>query len=371
MIENVVMKVFIVVGTRPEAIKMAPLYKACISDDMVDPYLISTGQHKEMLDQVFKWFGMQPDEDLAIMRPNQSLSMVLSSAVRGLDELIKEKKPDVVLAQGDTTTVMSAALAAFHCEVPFGHVEAGLRTDDITRPFPEEGYRQMVQRIARWNFAPTDRAMDVLAKENLSGKCYKVGNTVIDALLDTASKSHVLSIPLEREKMVLITGHRRENHGDRFRDAFGAMAQLGSSFPNVDFVYPVHLNPNVKKMAHDMLSGVKNFHLIPPVSYPEIVALMKKAYIILTDSGGIQEEAPSFKVPVLVMRDSTERQEGISAGVSKLVGADPAAIIREVSQLLTDPDIYNSMKRSENPFGDGNSAKRIVDILKQEVISAS
>ena len=360
-------KIFIVVGTRPEAIKMSAIYKACDNDADVQPYLISTGQHHEMLDQVFDWFELTPDENLKIMKPNQTLSMVISAAINGLDDLIAKYEPDVVLAQGDTTTVMSAALAAFHREVPFGHVEAGLRTYDLEKPFPEEGYRQMAQRVAKWNFAPTDRAMKSLANEKLSGEAHMVGNTVIDALMDTAAKDYPLPLNLTRERMVLITGHRRENHGQRFRDAFGAMRDLGKAFPNIDFVYPVHLNPKVKDIAHEMLEGLENFHLIAPVPYPEIIALMKRAYIILTDSGGIQEEAPSFKVPVLVMRDSTERQEGITVGVSKLVGADPEVIFRETERLLTDKMAYEAMRKAENPFGDGRSAQRIVDILKRDV----
>ncbi len=360
-------KIFLVVGTRPEAIKMAPIYKACLRDPDIEPVLISTGQHKEMLDQVFDWFGLKPDEDLAIMEPNQTLSTVLSKAVSGLDSLIKSYEPDVVLAQGDTTTVISAALAAFHCEVPFGHVEAGLRTYDLKRPFPEEGYRQMAQRVARWNFAPTQKAMDVLVSENLSGVAHNVGNTVIDALLETAAKPYPLPIHLTRKRLVLITGHRRENHGDRFREAFGALAQLAHEFEDVDFIYPVHLNPHVKDIAHEILQGIDNFHLLAPVSYPEIVQLMKRAYIILTDSGGIQEEAPSFKVPVLVMRDSTERQEGVEANVSKLVGVDPDVIVREARLLLTDQQAHEAMRQNDNPFGDGQSAQRIVDILKADL----
>lgn len=361
------MKIFIVVGTRPEAIKMAPVYKACVADPDVTPLLISTGQHREMLQQVFDWFDLKADENLDVMKPNQSLSMVMSSSISGLDALIQKHSPDVVLAQGDTTTVISAALAAFHREVDFGHVEAGLRTYDLSKPFPEEGYRQMVQRISRWNFAPTQRAMEVLASEQLSGQAHLVGNTVIDALLDTASTSHPLPLELTRKRMVLITGHRRENHGQRFREAFGAMSTLANNFTDVDFVYPVHLNPNVKHVAYEMLEGLENFHLIDPVPYPEIVALMKKAYIILTDSGGIQEEAPSFQVPVLVMRDSTERQEGVEAGVSKLVGADPKVIVDEATKLLTDVTAYGAMRQAVNPFGDGQSASRIVNLLKNDV----
>ncbi len=364
------LKVFIVVGTRPEAIKMAPVYKASERDPDVQPFLISTGQHKEMLEQVFSWFDLTPDEDLAVMQANQTLSMVMAAALTGLDELIRKHKPDVVLAQGDTTTVMSAALAAFHTNTPFGHVEAGLRTNDLARPFPEEGFRQMAQRVAKWNFAPTQKAMDTLAQENLSGQSFLVGNTVIDALLETAAKETEVPLELRRSRMVLITGHRRENHGERFRKAFGAMAQLADSFSDVDFVYPVHLNPNVKVMAEEILEGIDNFHLIAPLPYPELIALMKRSYIILTDSGGIQEEAPSFNVPVLVMRDSTERQEGVEAGVSKLVGTQPEVIMSEATKLLTDKSAYDQMRRSGNPFGDGKSALRIVDILKKEYKSA-
>lgn len=362
-------KIFLVVGTRPEAIKMAPVYKACLADPEVQPLLISTGQHKEMLAQVFDWFELTPDEDLKVMKHNQTPSMVLSSSLTGLERLINKHQPDAVLAQGDTTTVLAAALAAFHAGVPFGHVEAGLRTYDIERPFPEEGYRQMAQRVARWNFAPTERAMGVLSQENLCGTSYMVGNTVIDALLHTAAGGGELPLELTRDRLVMITGHRRENHGDRFRDAFGAMADLAKEFPDVDFVYPVHLNPNVQGMAKELLTGIDNFHLIDPLPYPELVALMQRAYIILTDSGGIQEEAPSFKVPVLVMRDSTERQEGVEAGVSKLVGVDPKVIMREAKLLLTNKAAHEAMRQASNPFGDGQSSQRIVDILKREVKS--
>ena len=346
---------------------MASIYKAGVEDPSVEPMLISTGQHREMLSQVFDWFGMNADENLDLMKPNQTLSSVLSESLAGLDALIVKHKPDVVLAQGDTTTVMSAGLAAFHREVPFGHVEAGLRTYDLSKPFPEEGYRQMVQRIARWNFAPTQRAMDVLASEQLVGAAHLVGNTVIDALLETAKIDTKLPVELKRDRMVLITGHRRENHGQRFRDAFGAMRDLGAAFPDVDFVYPVHLNPNVKGVAYEMLNGLDNFQLIDPVPYPEIVALMKIARLILTDSGGIQEEAPSFKVPVLVMRDSTERQEGVEVGVSKLVGADPKVIVEQATRLLTDDKAYEAMRKADNPFGDGKSSARILEILKNDL----
>lgn len=361
------MRIFVVVGTRPEAIKMAPLFKCLRESGAIDARLISTGQHRQMLDQVFDWFDLKPDVDLGLMKPNQTLASVISGAVSGLDELIAREKPDVVLAQGDTTTVMAAALAAFARETRFGHVEAGLRTYSLTQPFPEEGFRQMTSRITSHHFAPTERAAQCLRDERVGGSIHMVGNTVIDALLQTAaSKAHLPEgLELSRSRMVLITGHRRENIGPRFNEAFGAIATLARRFADTDFVYPVHLNPNVRDAALSILSGLENMHLIAPVPYPEMVALMQRATVILTDSGGIQEEAPSFKVPVLVMRDHTERQEAVEAGAAKLVGAEPARIVPEVSRLLEDESARKSMQVDKNPFGDGRSSERIRDLLLQ------
>lgn len=359
------MRVFVVVGTRPEAIKMAPLYKCLRATPGIDARLVSTGQHRQMLDQVFEWFDLKPDSDLGLMKPNQTLASVISGGVAGLDELIVRDKPDVVLAQGDTTTVMAAALAAFGREVPFGHIEAGLRTYSLSQPFPEEGFRQMTSRITSYHYAPTDRAAQCLRDERVAGSIHMVGNTVIDALLQTAAGKARLpeGLQLNRPRLVLITGHRRENIGHRFNDAFGAIATLASRFPDTDFVYPVHLNPNVRGAALNILSGLENVKLIEPVPYPAMVALMQRATVILTDSGGIQEEAPTFKVPVLVMRDHTERQEAVEAGAAKLVGAEPDRIVSEVSNLLENEDARRAMMVDRNPFGDGASSERIRDLL--------
>lgn len=359
------MRIFVVVGTRPEAIKMAPLFKCLRDSSGIDARLISTGQHRQMLDQVFDWFDLKPDADLGLMKPNQTLASVIAGGVAGLDELIVKENPDVVLAQGDTTTVMAAALAAFAREKRFGHVEAGLRTYSLSQPFPEEGFRQMTSRVTTYHFAPTERAAQCLRDERVGGTIHMVGNTVIDALLQTAASKAQLpqGLVLSRTRMVLITGHRRENIGPRFNEAFGAIATLARRFPDTDFVYPVHLNPNVRGAAMQILSGLDNMHLIDPVPYPEMVALMQRATVILTDSGGIQEEAPSFKVPVLVMRDHTERQEAVEAGAAKLVGAEPARIVPEVSNLLENEAARRAMQVERNPFGDGHSSERIRDLL--------
>lgn len=359
------MRIFVVVGTRPEAIKMAPLFKCLRDSSGIDARLISTGQHRQMLDQVFEWFDLKPDADLGLMKPNQTLASVISGAVSGLDELIAKENPDVILAQGDTTTVMAAALSAFAREKRFGHVEAGLRTYSLSQPFPEEGFRQMTSRVTTYHFAPTERAAQCLKDERVGGEIHMVGNTVIDALLQTAGSKARLpeNLTLNRARMVLITGHRRENIGSRFSEAFGAISTLARRFRDTDFVYPVHLNPNVRASALSILSGLENIHLIEPVPYPEMVALMQRATLILTDSGGIQEEAPSFKVPVLVMRDHTERQEAVEAGAARLVGADPRRIVTEVSNLLENEVARKAMQIDINPFGDGRSSERIRDLL--------
>ncbi len=361
------MRAFVVVGTRPEAIKMAPLYKALRDAPGVEPLLVSTGQHRQMLDQVFSWFDLKADEDLEIMQPQQTVASVISKAVAGLDELIARHKPDCILGQGDTTTVMAAAIAAFARDIPFGHVEAGLRTYDSRHPYPEEGFRQMVSRVTAYHFAPTQRAADCLTAERVGGEIHVVGNTVIDALLETAATTARLpeGLELKRPRTVLITGHRRENFGKRFEDAFGAIGDLAAEFHDVDFVYPVHLNPNVRDAAHAILRGKDNVHLIEPVPYPEIVALMKRSTFILTDSGGIQEEAPSLKVPVLVMRDTTERQEAVEAGAARLVGAERGRIVEESRRLLSSEAARHEMIVEKNPFGDGDTSQKIAAILTE------
>ncbi|MEM7662706.1 MAG: UDP-N-acetylglucosamine 2-epimerase (non-hydrolyzing) [Pseudomonadota bacterium] len=357
------MKVFVIVGTRPEAIKMAPVYMALRDDGGLDPLLISTGQHRQMLDQVLDWFEIKPDHDLQLMAPRQTLSHIMSKAMQGLDDLIVKENPGAVLAQGDTATVCAAAIAAFHRRIPFGHVEAGLRTRNLDQPYPEEGYRQMASRITHWHFCPTERSMAALEAEEVTGEKHLVGNTVIDALLNTATRVDAPKTPLKREKLVLITGHRRENHGSRFDAAFDAIATLAEMHPDVDFVYPVHLNPNVRDAAFDRLQAIENMSLIEPVAYPEMVALMKRSSLILTDSGGVQEEAPSFGVPVLVMRDATERQEAVEAGVCELVGVDRDLILKRSTEILSQCDVDRRSANNTNPFGDGEAAKRIADIL--------
>ncbi len=357
-------KVFIVVGTRPEAIKMAPVYKAMRSHKMLYPVLISTGQHREMLDQVFDCFGIAPSFDLNVMTHNQNLSEVLTKSLTGLGDLIDSERPDCILAQGDTTTVLASALAAFNRQIDFGHVEAGLRTYDLKKPYPEEGYRQMAARVARWHFAPTPKPAQDLRSEALSGEIHIVGNTVIDALLDILSKPVNLPVDIKGKKMVLITGHRRENH-EHFRMIFKAFKKLAGEFTDFEFIYPVHLNPNVKEIAQKELEGIDNIQLIAPVGYAQIVALMSAASLIITDSGGIQEEAPSLKVPVLIMRESTERKESVEIGAAKLVGVDPENIYKEARYLLANPAERLKMQVDENPYGDGKTSARICDILSK------
>lgn len=365
------MRVFVVVGTRPEAIKMAPVFKAMAEDPAIEPIFISTGQHREMLDQVLSWFEIKPDHDFGIMRPGQSLSWVTSQGIEKLDELIVEYKPDAILAQGDTTTVLAAAIAAFNREIRFGHVEAGLRTHNLHHPFPEEGFRQMASRVTHWHFAPTQKAINALEGEKLQGSFHLTGNTVIDALMYTAGKVDKPQTPIERDRLVLITGHRRENHGDKFRSAFRAISSLAASYPDTDFVYPVHMNPKVQSVAREMLDGLNNVRLIDPVPYPEMVALMKASHMILTDSGGVQEEAPSLRVPVLVMRNTTERQEAVEAGAAKLVGTETDSIIGSATELLDNADAHAAMQIAANPFGDGKASQRIIDILLDRNLPAS
>ena len=324
------MKVFVIVGTRPEAIKMAPVYSALHEEDGLHPLLISTGQHREMLDQVLDRFGLTPDHELEIMAPNQTQSQDKSRS----------------------------------------NVEAGLRTRNLEQPFPEEGYRQMASRVAAWHFCPTRRAQAALEAETVGGEAILVGNTVVDALVHTAERVDTPQTPLSRERLVLITGHRRENHGDRFNEAFDAIATLAETHADVDFVYPVHLNPNVRDSAFERLSAIDNMSLIEPVAYPEMVALMKRATMILTDSGGVQEEAPTFGVPVLVMRDATERQEAVEAGACELVGVDKALILNRARAILDEKRTVASASHNvRNPFGDGHAAKRIASVLADRPVS--
>lgn len=381
-------KVMLVFGTRPEAIKMAPLVKEFEkhSNDF-ETIVCVTGQHRQMLDQVLQLFEIKPQYDLNIMKQGQDLYDVTARVLVGMRDVLKEVQPDVVLVHGDTTTSMAAALAAFYQQIPVGHVEAGLRTHNIYSPWPEEMNRQMTGRIATYNFSPTPLSRQNLLEEKVSENTITVtGNTVIDALywvVDKIKNTESLSAELtaklktagydvERlstgKKLVLITGHRRENFGDGFINMCTAIRDLTNKYPDVDFVYPMHLNPNVRKPIHEVfgedLSNLGNMFFIEPLEYLEFVFLMEKCNIVLTDSGGIQEEAPGLGKPVLVMRDTTERPEALEAGTVKLVGTDYDKIISEVSMLLENKEYYDTMSKAVNPYGDGLACGRIVESLK-------
>ena len=361
-----------VFGTRPEAIKMAPVIKELGKySDRVRSVICSVGQHRQMLDQVLSLFQIKPDYDLNLMQPDQSLSQLTASLFTGLDPIVSEVKPDWILAQGDTTTVFVAAMVAFYHGVAFGHVEAGLRTGDKRRPFPEEINRRLADIVADVYFAPTESARRALLREGCpDGDIYLTGNTVIDALKDVASREYdwtsgpLAGLPLDR-RLVLITAHRRESFGGPFRELCLAIRELALMFVNdgVHFVYPVHLNPNVRQPVNDILSGLPNVSLIEPLDYLSLVHLLMKSTLVLTDSGGIQEEAPGLQVPVLVMRDTTERPEGIETGVVRLVGIERSRIVTEAEKLLRDPVTRVAMAAGVNPYGDGKAAERIVSIL--------
>jgi UDP-N-acetylglucosamine 2-epimerase (non-hydrolysing) len=368
-------RISIMMGTRPEAIKLCPLVLALRTHSQFDVRVCATGQHRQMLDQVLSVFDVAADANLALMQPNQSLSELTGRAIQAIDRYLEEDRPDIVIVQGDTTTAFCGALAAFYRRVPVGHVEAGLRTWNKLAPFPEEINRVLVSRIADWHFAPTRWAADNLLKEGVSAdRVYVTGNTVIDALhialRSIAENPPVipgLSLSLKtdnaKERVVLITGHRRENFGEGFEDICRAISSLADRFRDVAFVYPVHLNPNVREPVFRTLGGRANVFLIEPLEYLPFVALMNRATLILTDSGGVQEEAPGLGKPVLVMRDTTERPEAVEAGTVRLVGTDAGEIEREVSTLLTDEAAYHSMSSATNPYGDGLASARIIDVL--------
>lgn len=381
-------KVMLVFGTRPEAIKMCPLVKEFQKhNDGFETIVCVTGQHREMLDQVLNIFEVKPDYDLNIMKLGQDLYDVTARVLTGMRDVFKECKPDVVLVHGDTTTSTAAALAAFYQQIPVGHVEAGLRTHNIYSPWPEEMNRQITGRIATYNFSPTPLSESNLKAEKAQGNIYVTGNTVIDALHMVVNKlKNDETLAKEQEailkqagydvnrladgkKLVLITGHRRENFGEGFIHMVTAIKDLKSKYPDVDFVYPMHLNPNVRKPIHEVfgedLSNLGNMFFIEPLQYLEFVYLMEKATIVLTDSGGIQEEAPGLGKPVLVMRDTTERPEALASGTVHLVGTDYQKIMDEVSTLLEDEQAYEKMSKAVNPYGDGKACARIVEILKK------
>lgn len=384
----IIMKnMMLVFGTRPEAIKMSPLVKEFQKyPEKFETIVCVTGQHREMLDQVLRIFDIQPDYDLNIMKQGQDLYDVTARVLTGMRDVLKETRPDIVLVHGDTTTSTAAALAAFYQQIPVGHIEAGLRTHNIYSPWPEEVNRQITGRIATYHFAPTSLSKDNLLQEGISGEQIIVtGNTVIDALYMVVEKiknDGILSCELEKvlkasgydisrlsdgRKLVLITGHRRENFGDGFISMCKAIKSLSEKYPEVDFVYPMHLNPNVRKPIHEVfgenLSNLKNMFFIEPLEYLSFVYLMEKSTIVLTDSGGIQEEAPGLGKPVLVMRNTTERPEALEAGTVKLVGTDFHRIVEEVSRLLEDQSYYGIMSEAVNPYGDGKACRRIVNFI--------
>lgn len=372
-------KILTVFGTRPEAIKMAPLVKELEKSTYLESRVCVTAQHREMLDQVLELFEITPDYDMNIMSPGQDLYDVTAKVLVGMRDVINDFKPDVILVHGDTTTTLAVSLAAFYQKVKIGHVEAGLRTFNLLSPWPEEANRQLTDVIADYYFAPTSESADNLIKEGRSsGKILVTGNTVIDALLEVVerieSKPEVKTqlneeiklkgyIINSERKIVLITGHRRENFGEGFQNMCKAMKELALKYPKVDLVYPVHLNPNVRKPVQEILTGISNVFLVEPLQYEPFVNLMHSSHIILTDSGGIQEEAPSLGKPVLVMRDTTERPEAVKAGTVKLVGSDLNRIVAECSQLLDDESLYLEMSKAHNPYGDGKSCSRIVEYL--------
>lgn len=373
--------VAVLMGTRPEAIKLAPVIAALEADDRFEPLVVNTGQHRELIDQVISLFGVRVDRDLAVMQPNQTLASLTARLLTALDEALVALDPRMVLVQGDTATVLCGALAAFYRRVPIGHVEAGLRTGDMASPFPEEGNRRLTTPLADLHFAPTTLSQQNLLDERVNpATVFVTGNTVIDALhmeqrrqadpavgeslrktLNDQSNGAGGPADLFDKPYVLVTGHRRENFGGGFEQICEAIATLAGRFPETRFVYPVHLNPNVKGVVHERLGALPNVCLLPPQPYSEFVCLLAGSRVVLTDSGGVQEEAPSLGKPVLVMRDTTERPEGVDAGTVRLVGPVAEKIIAGVSELLTDEAAYRSMAEAVNPYGDGEASGRIVE----------
>jgi UDP-N-acetylglucosamine 2-epimerase (non-hydrolysing) len=374
-------KIMLVFGTRPEAIKMAPLvHRLKAEPEFFDIQVCVTAQHRQMLDQVLRIFEIVPDIDLDVMKPGQDLFDVTTNVLQGMKAVFEKNKPDAVLVHGDTTTTLATAMAGFYAGVPVGHVEAGLRTHDLYAPFPEEFNRQVASRVTRWHFAPTELSRANLIAEHVDDDSITVtGNTVIDALHWVLNRinsdggrstqliqslNQALPFNWQSDRFVLITGHRRENFGDGFLQICEALREMASKFDNVHFVYPVHLNPNVQKPVRTILEGLSNVHLVEPLDYEPFVYLLKHSYVVLTDSGGIQEEAPSLGKPVLVMRDVTERPEAVDAGTVELVGANKNQIIAGVSRLLEDEAHYSKMSHAHNPYGDGKACDRILAVLR-------
>jgi len=370
------MKILTIFGTRPEAIKMAPVVQALAAEPGFESRVCVTAQHREMLDQVLELFSIRPDYDLDIMRPGQDLFAITGSILQGLKPVLSAWRPDWVLVHGDTSTTFAASLAAYYLKIPVGHVEAGLRTGNLLAPWPEEGNRRLTAVLADWHFAPTAGARANLLAEGIAAERIAVtGNTVIDALQQIAARiddDPALGVALDAQlpglapgrRLVLITGHRRENFGAGFERICGAIAKLARRHANVDFVYPVHLNPNVREPVYRVLGALSNVHLIEPLQYLPFVRLLQRCTLVLTDSGGIQEEAPALAKPVLLMRDNTERPEALEAGTVRLVGTDESVLVDGVSLLLDDAGTYQAMAQARHPFGDGHAAGRIVAALR-------
>ena len=373
------MKILFVYGTRPEAIKMAPLVKAFQKDPAFDVRVCVTGQHREMLDQVLSFFEITPDYDLNLMKPNQTLFTVTADVLLGLEPILEEFQPDNIWVQGDTTTVMAGSLAGFYKQIKVSHLEAGLRSGEKFSPFPEEVNRKVTGHVADYHFAPTNRAVSNLAAEGITQNVWNVGNTVTDALLlgldiikqsgEEKFEQFFAKAGIDfNKRIMLVTGHRRESFGGPFQQMCESMRDIAQKYDDVQLVYPVHLNPNVRKVVQEVLSDVENVTLIEPLDYPYLIWLMNRSYLVLTDSGGIQEDAPTLGKPVLVMRDVTERQEGVEAGTAKLVGTSKEVILREAYDLLDNEESYKKMANAVNPYGNGTTSQQIVEIYKKELM---
>ncbi|HHX13793.1 MAG TPA: UDP-N-acetylglucosamine 2-epimerase (non-hydrolyzing) [Clostridiales bacterium] len=365
-------RIMVVFGTRPEAIKMAPLVRQLKKTEGIETILTVTAQHREMLDQVLDLFELTPDHDLNVMKPNQSVSQITTNVLLGMEKVLTAEKPDRILVHGDTTTTFASALAAFYQKIPVGHIEAGLRTYDRYSPYPEEMNRVLTGHIADLHFAPTIRNVNNLLAEGVpAAKIHQTGNTVIDALLDVAAKPFAFSeetlkdIDFDGRRVITVTCHRRENLGEHMEQIFSAIRDLSYNFTDVEVIYPVHMNPRVREIADRILRGVERVHLIEPLGYQPFVNLMARSYLIITDSGGMQEEAPALGKPVLVVRRETERPEAVEAGTVKLAGTNRDTIYRMAAELLTDQAVYDQMAKAVNPYGDGQACQRIVRVLME------
>lgn len=363
------MKVMSVFGTRPEAIKMCPLVLEMEKHPEIESVVCLTGQHREMLDQVMHIFGIKAQYDLNIMRPKQTLTTITTSVLEKMEDVLMKEKPDIVLVHGDTTTSFVVALAAFYQQIPVGHVEAGLRTYNKYSPFPEEMNRNLTGKIAELHFAPTVNNKNNLAKENITENVFVTGNTVIDAFKTTVKQNYQYKEPelqkfnLDGKRCVLMTAHRRENLGQPLQNICNAVKELATKYADLEFIYPVHLNPVVQETAHEILDDVKNVHLIPPIDVEDMHNVMDRSFLVMTDSGGLQEEAPACGVPVLVLRTETERPEAVEAGTVKVVGVEQEDIVREAETLINNKDAYEKMAKAVNPYGDGHASERIVKYL--------